>query len=118
VKKAETNKVEIVAKLQAAAFAAQDKNYKSKQCPVMDEAFDPKHAINVMHGTKLVKLCCDDCLEVMNVTPNKFAAMIPAAAKAKSEGHGKERGGEHGKEHGGEEHDKKGRNEHDKKDGD
>ena len=91
--------------VQAAAYAKQAANYTAKTCPVSGHDLDDK-AVSVMHGTTLIKLCCEDCMDKLKATPNEFAAKVApkaAAKKAEAKEHGsdaehkKTDGGDHGK---------------------
>lgn len=98
-----------VAAVQAAAFAKQAANYTAKTCPVSGHDLD-ENAVSVMHGTTLIKLCCDDCMKKLAATPNAMAAKVAPKAKTgnhKTEGKGEDKGEDKGGERkGGEEHGK------------
>jgi hypothetical protein len=88
--KAEAKKEEIVAKLQTSAFEQQSKSYAAKTCPVSGHDLDAD-AVAVMHGTRLVKLCCTDCMDKFTQTPNGFTASVtsPATPRAETKPEGK-----------------------------
>lgn len=73
-----------IAKVQSAAFAKQSATYTAKTCPVSGHDLDD-NAVAVMHGTTLVKLCCSDCMEKLQATPNAMAAKVAPKAPAKAE---------------------------------
>lgn len=92
-----------IAKVQAAAFAQQSAHYTAKTCPVSGHDLDDS-AVAVMHGTTLIKLCCEDCLEKLKATPNAMAAKVaPKAGAKKTETTGDKKDGDaappaHGKD--------------------
>lgn len=73
-----------IAKVQAAAFDKQSAHYTAKTCPVSGHDLD-KDAVSVMHGTTLVKLCCDDCMKKFTASANTMAAKVAPKAEAKAE---------------------------------
>lgn len=93
-KKATARKEEILADLHQAAVEKQRADYAVKTCPVSDHDLDAD-AIEIVHGNTLVKLCCEDCIEKFETTPNAIAARITAAnaeARAKqAPEHGKDK---------------------------
>jgi hypothetical protein len=72
------------AKVRDAAFEKQSANYSAKTCPVSGHDLD-SNAVAVMHGTTLVKLCCDDCMGKFTAHANAMAAKVAPKAEAKSE---------------------------------
>lgn len=79
-----------MAKVDAAWIEAGRKSYPSDVCPVSSEKLgsmgDP---IEVLYGTRLVKLCCKGCVKTLDKDPLKVLATIDAQAagkKTKKEG--------------------------------
>lgn len=101
-----------LAKLDAATMAAQREDYPLDTCIVSGEALgeDP---IDVLHGTTLVRLCCNGCKRELEAHPETVVAAVHAAWMRSAGDHGAARDGEHdgGREHGGEHH---GAGEHDR----
>ncbi|MBK7875413.1 MAG: hypothetical protein IPJ77_06630 [Planctomycetes bacterium] len=60
-----------MAKVDKALIDAQLKTYAVHACPVTSEALT-KDAVNVLYGTKLVRLCCKGCVRKFNAAPEKF----------------------------------------------
>jgi hypothetical protein len=59
---AEKDKAAVIAKIDAAVVAAQKPTYPLSTCPVSGEKLGAKgEAVDIVHGTKLVRLCCKDC---------------------------------------------------------
>jgi len=99
----------------AALMAAQRPNYPLKACLVSGEDLGSMgEPIELLHGTRLVRLCCKGCVKGFHKDPAAFIAKLDAATpkvehheKSGEQGeHGKrgEHGGEHGEgggEHGG-----------------
>src|SRR5690606_26702842 len=71
-----------IAKVQQAAFARQSADYAATKCPVSGHDLDAS-AVPVMHGTTLVKLCCEDCMTKLSAHANEMAAKVAAKADAK-----------------------------------
>ena len=74
-----------VAGLQArddALIASQLPGYPTDQCVVMEDSIDlmgtPK---NVVVGARLVRFCCDTCIETFREDPAKYLAALDEAAK-------------------------------------
>ncbi len=71
---------EIVAKIDAAVIAAQKPTYPLKKCVVSGEGLASMGGpIDVVHGTRLVQLCCDGCKKGFARKPERFLAKIDAA---------------------------------------
>jgi len=47
----------------------------NKKCPVSGEDVDPKGK-TVQYKGKTVGFCCDDCIEIFNKNPDKYADKI------------------------------------------
>jgi hypothetical protein len=73
--KLQANPAAAVAKVQEAAFAKQAAKYPAKTCPVSGHDLD-ENAVAVMHGSTLVKLCCNDCMAKLEEAPNATAAKV------------------------------------------
>ena len=84
--KATAKKTEIVAQIQAAAYAAQKDKYPLKKCPVSGEEIKKGEEVDVMVGTTLVRMCCSDCIDDFKKDPAKTLAKLPAAGAPKTEG--------------------------------
>jgi len=71
-----------MAKVDAALIAAQIKTYPAKICMVSGEELgnmgDP---IDLLHGTRLVRLCCKGCKRAFYKNPSKFIAELDKLAK-------------------------------------
>lgn len=76
VKKAEAKSAEIAGKVEAASYAQQVATYKAKTCPVSGHELDPAEITDVMCNGRLVRLCCEDCVEELQKTPAKFFAVL------------------------------------------
>ena len=65
-----------------ALIASQLPGYPTDQCVVMEESIDvmgtPK---NVIVGARLVRFCCDTCIETFQEDPAKYLAALDEAAK-------------------------------------
>ncbi len=73
-----------IAKVRTAAFDKQNTNYTAKTCPVSGHDLDAS-AVSVMHGTTLVKLCCDDCMAKFTANANAMAAKVAPKAEKTTE---------------------------------
>jgi hypothetical protein len=76
VKKAEAKAAEIAGKVEAAAYAQQVATYTAKTCPVSDHELDPAETTDVMCNGRLIRLCCEDCVEEIRKAPAKFIAKL------------------------------------------
>jgi YHS domain-containing protein len=83
-KKAQAKQQEILAMLETKALEKQRADYPSTTCPVSGHDFEPKEAVEILHGNTLVRLCCDDCIDDFKKKPNEFVAKIQAARQAKT----------------------------------
>jgi YHS domain-containing protein len=69
-----------LAKIDKAVIQAQLASYPLSTCPVSGEALGSMdEVINVVHGTRLVRLCCKGCKKGFAKAPAKHMAMIDAA---------------------------------------
>ena len=72
-----------MAKVDKALIEAQRPGYPAKTCVVSDEAFggemgDP---VEMLYGTRLVRLCCKSCVRSFEKEPAAYLAKIDASAK-------------------------------------
>ena len=58
----------LVAKLDAAWLASEKAKYTVTKCPVSGEDLGAK-AVDVLYGTRLVRLCCKDCVKEFEKKP-------------------------------------------------
>ena len=72
----------LIAKLDEATMAAQRATYPLETCPVSGEALDDG-ALELLHGTTLVKLCCKGCVKRFHEDPT---AALRAIAAARADG--------------------------------
>lgn len=61
-----------------AVVAAQKASYPLAKCPVSGHDLEAE-AMDLVHGTRLVRLCCKDCVAGFQKEPSKFMATIDAA---------------------------------------
>lgn len=85
IKKANAGAVAIVERIHDAAYAAQAKAYPLKNCVISDHELGAD-AVSVMVGTKLVRLCCKDCIEDVSKDPAAALAKVAAAMTPKVDG--------------------------------
>ncbi|MFT5051674.1 MAG: hypothetical protein ACI8QZ_003094 [Chlamydiales bacterium] len=73
----ENDPAAIIAKLDAAAIAAQMPFYPSEKCLISDEALGSMgDAIDMVHEGRLVRLCCDGCVKSFKKDTAKYFATI------------------------------------------
>lgn len=58
---------------------AQKPAYRATTCPVSGRALGAG-AVDHLYGTRLVRVCCDDCVRTFDASPAKFLALLEAAA--------------------------------------
>ncbi len=64
----------------AELVATQLESYSAKLCPVSGEPLGAMgEPVNVQHQGKLVRLCCDSCVEAFEKTPAEFTAQVYGA---------------------------------------
>jgi YHS domain-containing protein len=84
VGKAKANPAAAFKKIDEAVIKVQKVSYPTKMCVVSDEPLgsmgDP---IELVAGTRLVRLCCSSCLEQFNADPAGFVAAVDAAGAKK-----------------------------------
>jgi type II secretory ATPase GspE/PulE/Tfp pilus assembly ATPase PilB-like protein len=68
----------VIAKIDAAVIAAQKPDYPLKKCLVSDEPLG-EDAVDVVYGTRLVRLCCKNCRKGFDKDPARIMAQIDAA---------------------------------------
>lgn len=74
---AEKDKTAAIAKVDAAVIAAQKPAYPLTTCAVSGEKLGSKgDAYDVVHGTKLVRLCCKDCKSAFEKDPAAALAKV------------------------------------------
>jgi hypothetical protein len=78
----------LLAKLDAATMAAQRERYPLATCSISGEALDDD-AVEVLYGTKLVKLCCKGCVKRFHKDPQSTLDLLAAASTRR----GGDRGG-------------------------
>ncbi len=82
-KKVAADPAKYAQKVQTAARDQQAKSYPLATCVVSGDEVDAKDAVEVMYGTTLVRLCCEDCIDGFKKSPTKYlTALHDAAAKA------------------------------------
>ncbi len=82
---AKKDSAKIIAKLDEAVIAKESKDYPLTTCPVSDHALDSMgKPVDIVHGGRLVKLCCKGCVEDFAKDPAKCVAKIEAARAAKA----------------------------------
>lgn len=74
------------AKVDKALIEAQRKTYPLKTCLVSDEALGGEmgEPVERLHGTRLVRFCCDGCLPKFDANPAEYLAKLDAAVKQAS----------------------------------
>jgi hypothetical protein len=78
IKEVDKDPAAIFAKIDRAVIAAQSASYPLETCPVGGEKLGAD-AVDVVVGTKLVKLCCNDCKATLLAEPAKHLATVDAA---------------------------------------
>lgn len=69
-----------MAQLDKAYIEAQRKTYKLKTCVVMDEELGSMgEAVEILYGTRLVRLCCKSCIKTFHKDPEKYLRKIADA---------------------------------------
>ena len=81
--KGDGKKAEVTQKVRDAAYAAQSKAWSMEKCPVSNEKLKTGDTIDAMVGMRLVRLCCDDCVDEIQKNPAKVLAGLPAVAGGK-----------------------------------
>ncbi|HTF89796.1 MAG TPA: hypothetical protein VK843_15390 [Planctomycetota bacterium] len=72
---------EAMKKLDAAWMSSQKAKYTVTTCPVSGHTLDAK-AVDQLYGTKLVRLCCKDCIAELNAKPEVVMAKLAELQKA------------------------------------
>ncbi|MBM3991149.1 MAG: hypothetical protein FJ298_09090 [Planctomycetes bacterium] len=75
---AEKDKAAIFTKIDTAVIAAQRLAYPLKTCPTSGEAIDGD-AVEVVLGTRLIKVCCSKCVAVVQAEPEKALKQLSDA---------------------------------------
>ncbi len=75
-----------LAKIDQALIDAQRKTYPLKTCLVSGEELGGEmgEPIDRLHGTRLVRFCCDSCLPKFEADPDKYLKLLDAATKKDS----------------------------------
>jgi len=85
VKKVDADPAEYIAKVDAAAIAAQKDAYAADTCPISGEKLGSMgDAYDYVYAGKLVRFCCPGCIDDFNADPQGAMAKVSAA----SMGHG------------------------------
>lgn len=84
VGKAKASPAAAFKKIDEAVIKAQKMSYPTKMCVVSDEPLgsmgDP---VELVAGTRLVRLCCQSCVDQFNADPASFVAAVDAAGNKK-----------------------------------
>ena len=72
---------EIRRSIERAVIARDRAHWPMKECPVSGEAYDKagSKSVELVHGTRYVKLCCQGCVKVFEDNPSAFMEEIDAA---------------------------------------
>ena len=84
-----------IKKLDEAVIAKQSEHYPIDKCVVSGEKLSDADSIQAVFGNRLVKFCCDDCVDTFKKTPAKYLSMLEKG-EAPKEGSGPH---EHHEEH-------------------
>lgn len=77
--KGDAKQAEVLGKVRDAAYAAQAKAWTLENCLVSGEKLKAGDTIDAMVGMRMVRLCCDDCVDEVTKNPAKALAKLPAA---------------------------------------
>jgi hypothetical protein len=70
----------VVAKVKAAVVAAEKAKYPLKTCPVSGEELGGMgEPVNLVHASRLVRVCCKGCVKKVAADPGKALAKVDAA---------------------------------------
>ncbi|MBK8177660.1 MAG: hypothetical protein IPK67_01880 [Planctomycetes bacterium] len=72
---------EVMGKLDTAWITAQKAKYTVTKCPVSGEELDAK-AVDHLYGTRLVRLCCNNCVKEFTKKPEPVLAKLAELQKA------------------------------------
>lgn len=72
---------EYLAKIDAALIEQQLASYPLEVCPFSKHPLEEGKAVNTLYGTRLVRVCCNDCVAHVQTSPDKALAMLDAATK-------------------------------------
>lgn len=67
-----------MAKVDEALINSQLASYRATTCPVMGDPLG-RDAVNVLYGTRLVRVCCTSCVKKLRASPEKYLAALDAA---------------------------------------
>lgn len=80
IKGIERNTEAIFAKIDAAVVAAQGPSYPLETCPVSGEPLEgDRTPVDIVHGTRLVRVCCKGCVRGFHKNPAAALAVVDAA---------------------------------------
>jgi len=77
-KKVQADPAVVIAKIDAAVIAAQKADYPVKKCLISGEPLEAG-AVDVVYGTRLVRMCCKDCRKGFDKDPAAVMAQIDTA---------------------------------------
>lgn len=77
IKKVDKDPAAIVAAIDAAVIAEQGPSYPLSTCPISGEPLEKP--VEYVHGTRLVRFCCDDCKAKFIADPTATMAKVDAA---------------------------------------
>ena len=80
-KKVRANPGDAIAKIDAAVIEQQKPHWPMESCPVSGEPYGGEmgEPIDMVHGTRYVKLCCKGCIKSFKKEPARFMARIDQA---------------------------------------
>ena len=77
IKKVKAQPAKYLPKVDAALIEAQTKTYTATTCPVSGETLEgDMDSVNLLYGTRLVRLCCKGCVKKFNANPAKYIAIL------------------------------------------
>ena len=84
IKKVKKDPAATLAKVDAALIAQQIPTYPMDVCPISGHSLTQEgKPVDILYGTRLVRLCCNDCKEPFHKSPATALAKLDAAAAAK-----------------------------------
>ena len=83
IEKIDADPAKYMAPIDEALIAAQRADYPLKTCPVSGEELGSMgEPIDLLYGTRLVRLCCKSCKKVLKKDPKSILAKLDEAAKS------------------------------------
>lgn len=78
---AKAKATELRAAIERAVISAERAHWPFKKCPVSGESYDKPEGqpVELVHGTRYVKLCCSSCVKAFEYGPEVFMKEIDAA---------------------------------------